>query len=480
MIVTCPSCSSSYKVNESKIKGRGAKITCPRCRQRFVVYRDQQGASIPPDIVSHDFRTLGIVWRVRKGMGVTYSFHDLAGLKEAIHDGQVNHWDSITYDNRNWEPIKDHDPLDAYFWDIWQKAQRGEITIHPPEDEEEDDEEEDESDAPTTIVGRGSQLASQISQAVTDAATPAPMDSRESDYEGAGHLVLDDEDDEDQRTVMHADAMDEDDDHAEPEMVGATPEPAPEYEAAPPAMMDEGDVDDDELEEDGPAPLIAPENMATDTSAPPRPERPPLPKPPTRPAPAESESGGGLSFGLIAAGVLMLIVLAAAGIWGTGIFGSTNSVEKPAPTPSPAVQPAKPDPKPEPQPEPEGTDEEPNGTAEEPAPEPAPAAQPEPAPAPEPAPTAQPEPAAQPDPAPTAQPDPAPAAQPDPAPAAQPDPAPAAQPDPAPEAPDPEPPPAPEPEAPAPDPAPTEPAPEAPAPAPPAPSDAEGTPSDGG
>ena len=299
MIVTCPSCSSSYKVNESKIKGRGAKITCPRCRQRFVVYRDQQGASIPPDIVSHDFRTLGIVWRVRKGMGVTYSFHDLAGLKEAIHDGQVNHWDSITYDNRNWEPIKDHDPLDAYFWDIWQKAQRGEITIHPPEDEEEDDE-EDESDAPTTIVGRGSQLASQISQAVTDAATPAPMDSRDSGYEGAGHLVLDDEDDEDQRTVMHADAMDDDDDDdAEPEMVGATPEPAPEHEAAPPAMMDEGDVDDDELEEDGPAPIIAPENMATDTSAPPRPERPPVPTPSQKPAPAASESGGGLSFGLI-------------------------------------------------------------------------------------------------------------------------------------------------------------------------------------
>lgn len=38
MIVTCESCKSRYKLDDSKISGRGAKITCPKCRHVFVVY----------------------------------------------------------------------------------------------------------------------------------------------------------------------------------------------------------------------------------------------------------------------------------------------------------------------------------------------------------------------------------------------------------------------------------------------------------
>lgn len=38
MIVTCPACSSRYKLDESKVTARGAKITCPKCKHVFVVY----------------------------------------------------------------------------------------------------------------------------------------------------------------------------------------------------------------------------------------------------------------------------------------------------------------------------------------------------------------------------------------------------------------------------------------------------------
>lgn len=37
MIVTCESCKSRYKLDDSKITGRGAKITCPKCKHIFVV-----------------------------------------------------------------------------------------------------------------------------------------------------------------------------------------------------------------------------------------------------------------------------------------------------------------------------------------------------------------------------------------------------------------------------------------------------------
>ncbi len=40
MVITCPSCSARYRLNPDKIKGRGAKITCPKCSHVFVVFAD--------------------------------------------------------------------------------------------------------------------------------------------------------------------------------------------------------------------------------------------------------------------------------------------------------------------------------------------------------------------------------------------------------------------------------------------------------
>lgn len=37
MIVSCESCKSRYKLDDSKVTGRGAKITCPKCKHVFVV-----------------------------------------------------------------------------------------------------------------------------------------------------------------------------------------------------------------------------------------------------------------------------------------------------------------------------------------------------------------------------------------------------------------------------------------------------------
>ena len=38
MIVSCESCKSRYKLDDSKVTGRGAKITCPKCKHIFVVF----------------------------------------------------------------------------------------------------------------------------------------------------------------------------------------------------------------------------------------------------------------------------------------------------------------------------------------------------------------------------------------------------------------------------------------------------------
>jgi len=187
MIVSCPACSARYKIDPSKIKGRGAKITCPRCGHKFVVYKDrpqtssidlpQQTMRSTSGISTRDFRRVGVTWRVRKAIGVTYSFHDLATLEKHIEAGRVEGRDVLSYDARTWVPIDSLDDLGAYFEDIWRMAERGEIAAPAPSNRTMDD----EAEAPTTIMGHGNALMDDIRKAVAEATTPPPSPQRMSD-----------------------------------------------------------------------------------------------------------------------------------------------------------------------------------------------------------------------------------------------------------------------------------------------------------
>ena len=53
MVITCPSCKARYKMPGRKIKGRGAKITCPRCSHVFVIFsKDVEDESESPAAAS--------------------------------------------------------------------------------------------------------------------------------------------------------------------------------------------------------------------------------------------------------------------------------------------------------------------------------------------------------------------------------------------------------------------------------------------
>lgn len=179
MIVTCPNCTARYKVPESKISDRGAKITCPNCSHKFVIAPEGAGgqaagpAKPPGDLARRDFRKVGIAWKVRRTIGLTYDFYDLATLREYMSDNQVGAKDELSWDHKRWTPLGTITDLEAHFWDIWQQAERGEIASPREEKSSEDD-----SDAPTTIVGQGSSLADEIRRAVADVATPAPAGPR--------------------------------------------------------------------------------------------------------------------------------------------------------------------------------------------------------------------------------------------------------------------------------------------------------------
>lgn len=152
-----------------------------------MVYKDRPGtrSADPPTeplrststILNRDFRRVGVTWRVRKGGGVTYSFHDLATLMSHLENGRVDGTDSLSYDARTWVPLDSIEDVRSYFEDIWRKAERGEI-VEPSPSRVGMTYGEDEEEGPTTIMGHGHALMDDIRKAVAEATTPPPSPGR--------------------------------------------------------------------------------------------------------------------------------------------------------------------------------------------------------------------------------------------------------------------------------------------------------------
>ena len=138
MIVTCEKCGARYKLDDGKVTGRGAKITCPRCKHVFVVFPDVNEADMPPPTAattmlpkaptrsaeSLDFRKVGIPsWKVKVRIGLVYDFSDIKTLRKYIADGRVTSEDVISHDGATWVTIGDIPDLDAYFVTIYERAE---------------------------------------------------------------------------------------------------------------------------------------------------------------------------------------------------------------------------------------------------------------------------------------------------------------------------------------------------------------------
>lgn len=196
MIVTCESCKSRYKIEDSKISGRGARITCPRCKHQFVVYTAEKNAApavmdapkgadwddeptrvgarkdeaasspvpeTPPprqeeapgpsyevaaprqvqklsaaDAAARaptlDFRKVGInAWKVKVKIGLIYDFGDLKTLRKYIQDGRVTSADLISYDGKTWKSIGEIPDLDIFFVETYDQL-FADMASRPPEE----------------------------------------------------------------------------------------------------------------------------------------------------------------------------------------------------------------------------------------------------------------------------------------------------------------------------------------------------------
>ena len=158
MIVTCDHCGTRYKLDDSKIPERGARITCPSCRHVFAVYRTPPGAAatlppsavamaespspasatLPPtarpsiaeeaaklDINGINFRDVGIgSWKVKVKIGLVYDFNDFKTLNKYIRDGRVSGSDLLSHDGSSWVPMEAIGDLEQHFRETYVRARR--------------------------------------------------------------------------------------------------------------------------------------------------------------------------------------------------------------------------------------------------------------------------------------------------------------------------------------------------------------------
>ncbi len=189
MVVTCENCSARYKLDDNRISGRGAKITCPRCRHVFVVYRQQSESggsrgeatpAVPPaapapaaadaregaeaEVDALDFRKVGIQsWKVKVKIGLVYDFSDYRTLARYITEGRVTPSDKLSHDGSNWTEISEIPDLAAHFVSVYQRLE-AELAAA----EEEEEEEDYEDDEPTNIMGMaGASFDDSASKAVS-------------------------------------------------------------------------------------------------------------------------------------------------------------------------------------------------------------------------------------------------------------------------------------------------------------------------
>ena len=130
MVITCPNCDAKYSIDQSSLKGKGARVTCKSCKTVFPIYLDVETEKeseapkeeeIPSleelDVYALNFKDVGLKsWKVKIKMGLVYDFSDYKTLSKYIREGKVDKNDKLSSDDgTTWTVINEIDDLEKHF-----------------------------------------------------------------------------------------------------------------------------------------------------------------------------------------------------------------------------------------------------------------------------------------------------------------------------------------------------------------------------
>ncbi len=200
MVVTCEHCGARYRLDKDRIQGKGARITCPRCRHVFVVYQEgEEGqaaapavrtAERPTDVHALDFKSVGIsTWKVKTSIGLVYDFSDYKTLRKYLKEGRVSDSDTLSHNGTDWTVISDVGDLEEHFIDAYVTASSESEPEPEPEPEAELAEiEEADLDEGADADAIASDLLDKLTSSEEDAVPVAPP---ESDSESSADDIAD-------------------------------------------------------------------------------------------------------------------------------------------------------------------------------------------------------------------------------------------------------------------------------------------------
>ena len=183
IVVNCDSCDARYELDARKIKGKGARIRCPKCDARIIVYKPADAetpdeaappapaANRPTSADALDFREVGIsAWKVKVKIGLIYDFSDVRTLRKYIQDGRVTADDLLSQDGAEWLRIGDISDLDAHFIDAYVAAR---------------DASEDPENLEPEVTVEVPEVALEMPTPTPSAAPPTPTPSSAQDFQTA-------------------------------------------------------------------------------------------------------------------------------------------------------------------------------------------------------------------------------------------------------------------------------------------------------
>ena len=135
MVITCPNCDAKYSIDQSSLKGKGARVTCKSCKTVFPVYREVEAEKTPEkpsqeealpsiedlDVYVLNFKEVGLKsWKVKIKMGLVYDFSDYKTLSKYIRDGKVDKNDKLSSDDgTTWTIINEIEDLEKHFCEVY-------------------------------------------------------------------------------------------------------------------------------------------------------------------------------------------------------------------------------------------------------------------------------------------------------------------------------------------------------------------------
>ena len=139
MVITCPNCDAKYSIDQSSLKGKGARVTCKSCKTVFPIYRETEVEKAPQeapqealpsvddlDVYTLNFKEVGLKsWKVKIKMGLVYDFSDYKTLSKYIRDGKVDKNDKLSSDDgTTWTVISEIEDLEKHFCQVYLQKKK--------------------------------------------------------------------------------------------------------------------------------------------------------------------------------------------------------------------------------------------------------------------------------------------------------------------------------------------------------------------